>query len=229
MEQVASLLLRRKPDDSTSTFLRGAHLSICVPASIKLQLDGDAVDLRDYLSKVEREALQQVEDTHQVMVNYRFDAEPHALQMAIPRTYDNALFRHAYQEARVSQQRGQAQDRPLPQNGERPKTVQGKAVGNVEALMEHGSKVTVVGAVPNPTKRQTYIIAGSMQKQNTEGQAQDRPLPVAVRVDSRTIVLKSTGEYVPTATIEKLQEGEAIVVEGKRNKRGVIREKHVVI
>jgi YegS/Rv2252/BmrU family lipid kinase len=51
VQQITSLLLRRKPDNKTTEFFRGAHLSICVPASIALQLDGSTVRLKDLLCK----------------------------------------------------------------------------------------------------------------------------------------------------------------------------------
>jgi YegS/Rv2252/BmrU family lipid kinase len=58
MQQIASLLFRRKPDNQTAQFFRGERLSIRVPASIALHLDGSAVKLKDYLSKSNRNALQ---------------------------------------------------------------------------------------------------------------------------------------------------------------------------
>ena len=95
MQQITSLLLRRKPDNMTTENFHGSHLTMSVPASIDLQLDGSAVKLKDYLSKADREALAQV-DAEQVMVNYRFDAMPKALRIAIPNTYNDALFEKAH-------------------------------------------------------------------------------------------------------------------------------------
>src|SRR2546430_12309774 len=92
VQQIASLLFRRKPDNRTTEFFRGAQLSICIPASIALQLDGSTVRLKDYLSKSDRKELQRAEDMKQVMVTYQFDALPRALQAAIPRTYTGPLF-----------------------------------------------------------------------------------------------------------------------------------------
>jgi len=73
-------------------------------------------------------------------------------------------------------------------------------------------------------KEDTYIAAGSATKQSTGG-AQ----PVAVCIDKSTTVMRQTGEGVSPAVVPKLHEGETIVVEGKKSKRGVMRAKHVVI
>ena len=43
VQQIASFLLRHKPDNRKTKFFRGAQLSICVPASIALQLDGRTI------------------------------------------------------------------------------------------------------------------------------------------------------------------------------------------
>ena len=58
VQQIASFLFRRKPDNRTTEFFRGAQLSICIPASIALQLDGSTVRLKDYLCKSDRKELQ---------------------------------------------------------------------------------------------------------------------------------------------------------------------------
>jgi YegS/Rv2252/BmrU family lipid kinase len=51
IQQITSLLLRRKPDNTTAEYFHGAHLIITAPASVGLQLDGSAVKLKDYLCK----------------------------------------------------------------------------------------------------------------------------------------------------------------------------------
>src|SRR5258708_35865955 len=89
-----SLLSRPKPDNLTTKYLPGAFFSISVPATIDLQLDGSAVKLKDYLNKSDRQALEEERDAEQVMVNYRFDAMPRALHIAIPHTYNDKLFEH---------------------------------------------------------------------------------------------------------------------------------------
>ena len=221
MEQITSLLLRRKPDPTNSKYLRGAKISMRVPASIHMQLDGNAVDLKDYIGKSDFASLSKAEDIHQVLVDYHFTAEPHALRMAVPRTYDNTLFLHADHSVQAEQQ---GEPVTTQGNGNSVNISQEGADEHVRSLVEQGYTVTVVGVVPNPDKQQTYIIAGNMCKQST-----DETLPVAVLVDNDVIIVKRTGEQVPTASIEKLQEGTDIVVKGNRNKRGVIRATLVVV
>jgi YegS/Rv2252/BmrU family lipid kinase len=86
LEEIASLVFRRRPDNRTNEYFRGASITISVPASIDMQLDGSAVSLNDYLSKSDRKALQSAGNAAQVMVTYRFDAMPRAVQVAIPST-----------------------------------------------------------------------------------------------------------------------------------------------
>ncbi len=50
------------------------------------------LELDDYLSRPEKDVLAQANTSEQPLVEYRFDAEPAALHMAIPRTYHGALF-----------------------------------------------------------------------------------------------------------------------------------------
>jgi YegS/Rv2252/BmrU family lipid kinase len=232
MEQIVSLLWRRKPDNLTSEFFHRAHLVISTPASVALQLDGSAMKLKDYLSKSDRQALAEAEERDQVMVTYRFDAMPHALQLAIPRRYDDTLFQESgsadHQQAERTQveaeQRKDEKDLPTPQHKEEQSEVQPEALSCVETLLTHGCKVTVVGACPHPTKKKAYIVAGSATKQGT-GEAQ----PVAVYIDKHAKVMRQTGEGVSSAVVPALREGESIVVEGKKSKRGVIWAKQVVI
>lgn len=96
MQQITSLLLRKKPDNLTAEYFHGAHLYIRVPASVPMQLDGSAVKLKDYLDKADYTALQQVGNQEQVMITYRFDAMPHALEVFIPCTYNDALFERSH-------------------------------------------------------------------------------------------------------------------------------------
>jgi len=241
MQQIVSLLLRHKPDNLSAEYFHGAHLSISVPASIALQLDGSAVKLKDYLSKSDREALAHAGDAAQVMVRYRFDAMPHALQVAIPRTYDDTLFQESdsadHQQAEsartpaedqkdqnIQQQQDKQSQEQHQHNGKQSEQERQEALEHVKALLEHGRKVTVIGVSANPAKEDTYIVAGSATKQSTGG-AQ----PVAVCIDKSTTVMRQTGECVSPAVVPRLHEGETIVVEGKKSKRGVMRAKHVVI
>lgn len=241
IQQIVSLLLRRKPDNLTAEYFQGAHLSISVPASIALQLDGSAVKLKDYLGQSDREALVHAGDAEQVMVTYRFDTMPRALQIAIPRTYNDTLFQEsgsadhqraestqATAEQQEDQNTQQQKDEPSQEqhqhNGKPSEQERQEALEHVKALLEHGRKVTVIGVSANPAKEDTYIVAGSATKQSTGG-AQ----PVAVCIDKSTTVMRQTGEGVSRAVVPKLHESETIVVDGKKSKRGVMRAKHVVI
>jgi len=241
MQQIVSLLGRRKPDNLTAEYFHGAHLSISVPASIAMQLDGSAVQLKDYLSKPDRKAFAQASDREQVMVTYRFDAMPRALKVAIPCTYDDALFEASgslnHQQAEKTQtvaeqdmsKETQQQKREQFQEkhqyiDKQYKDEQQKGLERVKALLDHGCEVTVVGIGSNPAKKETYIVAGNMIKQST-GEAR----PVAVCIDKSTTVRRQTGDVLSPEVVSELQKGETIVVEGKKSKRGVIRAKQVVI
>ena len=105
MQQISSLLLRRKPDNLSAEYFHGAHLSITVPASVPMQLDGSAIRLKDYLAKEEYEALQRATTSEHIMITYRFDALPHALDVAIPRAYNDALFEQSNSRDVSQQQR----------------------------------------------------------------------------------------------------------------------------
>ncbi|HLZ58834.1 MAG TPA: YegS/Rv2252/BmrU family lipid kinase [Ktedonosporobacter sp.] len=232
MEQIVSLLWRRKPDTLTTAFFHGAHLLISVPASVALQLDGSAMKLKDYLSKSDRKALASAGEIEQVMVTYRFDAMPHALQVAIPHRYDDTLFQESdsadhqqVESAQTEAEHLKDQKGPPPQQHQDEQSeAQPEALSQVQALLTHGHKVTVAGVSPHPTKKEAYIVAGSATKQGA-GEAQ----PVAVYIDKRAKVMRKTGEGASSAVVPILQEGEIIVVEGKKSKRGVIWAKQIVI
>lgn len=241
LQQLASLLGRRKPDNLTAEYFHGAHLSISVPASIALQVDGSAVKLKDFLTKSDRKALARTGNAEQAMVTYRFDAMPRALQVAIPRAYDDTLFQESgsadHQQAEGAQMPAEEQkDQDVQQqgdessedrhqyNGKQSEQDQHQSPGRVQALLEQGRKMTVVGASPNPAKKETYIVAGRATKQST-GEAQ----PVAVCINKNTTVLGQSGENLSPRAVLKLLEGETLVVEGKKSKRGVIRAAQVVI
>lgn len=53
--------------------------------------------------------------------------------------------------------------------------------------------------------------------------------PVAVCIDRDTTIVKRTGEHVPPAAVQAVQEGQEIVVEGKKSKRGVIHATRALI
>jgi YegS/Rv2252/BmrU family lipid kinase len=242
MQQITSLLLRRKPDNLTAEYFHGAHLSISAPAYIDLQLDGSAVKLKDYLGKSDRKDLKKAGDAEHVMVNYRFDAMPRALQVAIPVTYNNTLFEHANgkstsqseQNVKEQQPASHSEDEPSAQQSEAENTSndhdkhdekeQQELKERVSKLMEQGRKVAVVGVAHEPDKKDMYIIAGGTVKKSTGATR-----PVAVRVNGNTSIHRSTGETASLSVVQELQEGSEIVVEGKKNKRGVIPAKHVVV
>ena len=92
--QVIGILLRGRPSHARSKASRSAHFRVTAPASVDLQLDGSAVKLRKYLTAKAADAFARAGDPAKVMVNYRFDAVPAALRIALPVDYDGTLFRH---------------------------------------------------------------------------------------------------------------------------------------
>ena len=95
MQQLSSLVLRRRPDNLTAEYFHNDCLYITVPASVPMQLDGSAVKLKDYLNKAEYAKLQQQgmsDKDNRVMVTYRFESMPRVLDVAIPCAYNNQLF-----------------------------------------------------------------------------------------------------------------------------------------
>ena len=134
VEEIVSLLVKRRPANADTKYFRGTHFSVRVPASVGLHLDGSDVELDDYLSKSEKNALAHANTTEQTMVEYRFDAEPAALQMAIPRTYHGALFEHWTTEA---------QPQAVVQQHNEPAAQAQPAIPElVNTLLQHGTKVT---------------------------------------------------------------------------------------
>ncbi len=255
MQQIASLLLRRKPDNTTAEYFHDAHLEITVPASVPLQLDGSVVKLKDYLNKDDYAKLQQAGDMEHAMVTYRFDAMPHALEIAIPQTYNYELFEHTKEHENVQQEDAAREQehvtagaRTHSHNGEESKTAQQEHAvavesrpkhdhnGNssdeakqelpeqVDKLLQDGRKVTVVGKAPLAGKKATYIIAGGTLKAST-GETR----PVAVVVNDKTTIYNHQGEKLSAQTVEELQEGTVIVVEGDKSKRGVISAKWLIM
>ena len=168
------------------------------------------------------------------MVNYRFDAMPRALQVAIPYTYDDTLFEAGPDKKQtqvIEQERAdeamlhqQMDEKTSDHNDRYFAEEQQQALEQANALLDHGRKVKVIGATPNPGKKHTYIIAGGIAKRST-----GENKPVAVSIDDNTTIIKRTGEHVPPAIARELPEGGEIVVEGKQSKRGVIRAKRVVV
>jgi YegS/Rv2252/BmrU family lipid kinase len=234
MQQITSLLLRRKPDNLTAEYFHGAHFSISVPASIDMQLDGSAVKLKDYLSKADYQSLQQDISPEQVMVTYRFDAMPKALRVAVPYTYNDELFEDGAdkdKEEVLTQQQTEDEkadhethEHHSRREERRTAQEQEQALEQVDALLNHGRHVKVIGSSPNAAKKGSYIIAGVTSKQST---GEDKP--VAVSIDDTTTISKRTNEHVSPMAVKDLQEGSIVVVEGKQSKRGVIRAKRAII
>ena len=178
-------------------------------------------------------------DESQVMVTYLFDAVPHALQMAIPRAYDNTLFEKAPKEGKgqaplsSSEEKEVLESSTLPANDQKnqqehqdtwTETVQQESRKQVNAHGASGRPVNVVGVALLSEKKQTYVVAGS-----THNQRMGEIKPAAVRIDAETTVISRDGERVSASTIQELQGGSVIVVEGKENKRGVIQATQVVL
>jgi hypothetical protein len=215
IEQVLAALLHREPVHGRSEYFRGKRFWITAPASVGLQLDGSRVKLKDYLAEPDRAALGETENPEAVLVTYRFDAMPRALRVAIPRSYDGALFEGG------AGKEGEPEDGV---GGDTPGSEGGQQAEPVDALQEEGRKITVVAAGPNPERKAAWIVAGATPDKDT-GESK----PVAVRIDRDTSLVTRDGESLAPAAAAKLSEGSVIVVEGKRSKRGVIRAKRVLV
>jgi YegS/Rv2252/BmrU family lipid kinase len=223
--QILSALLHRQPRQGRSEYFRGAHFRITVPASVDLQLDGSRVKLKNCQAAPDRTAFRRLEGPHEGMVTYRFDAVPRALSLAIPRAYDGPLFAAGSGRAAAPADEAPQPDRDAALadatesgDGRQPDRAP------VGARRDPGRRLTVIGAVPNPERPGTSIVAGVMSGKNT-GEFK----PVAVRIDRSTTLVGPTGADLPATAAAQLPEGVAIVAEGRRSKRGVIRAKHVVV
>ena len=141
MEQVLAALLHREPAHGRSEYFRGRRFWITAPASVGLQLDGSRVKLKDYLAGPDRAALGEAEHPEAVLVTYRFDAMPKAVHLAIPRSYDGALFEGGA---------GKEGEREDGVGGDTPGSEGGRQAEPVDALLEEGRRITVVAVGPNP-------------------------------------------------------------------------------
>jgi len=225
IEQIASFLFRRRPDNATAEHFDGASITISVPASIDLQLDGSAVRLKDYLNKSDRKALQSAGNAEQVMVTYRFDAMPRAVQVAIPSTYNGALFEKPVAEGKPHAPLQEQKDKgAAQQNHGLVEEVQHESPELIATLLAHGHQVTVRGVASLPGKQHMYIIAGTVPHQMTGDTT-----PIAVLVDGSVTILRRSGEQVSPLMIQELREGALIVAAGKKSKYGVIRTTHIMI
>jgi len=226
-EEALSFLVRRKLDEKMTRYFRGSQLSIRVPAATSMQVDGSIVKLEDYVCKSERDALRQVNNAGEVMVSYRFDAVPAAVRMAVPRTFNGTLFQTAAHTGQGRGPRAEQSEKQTP-SVQRNDMQQGEFQGGNQqgngSLQQQEYRVTVIGVAHHPAKPDASIIAGKYEKPDT-----DETEVVAVRVNDRTPVLRQEDERVPATEVQALQEGQEIVVVGKKSKRGVIRARGIRI
>jgi YegS/Rv2252/BmrU family lipid kinase len=224
IEQILSILLNRNPRNGRSERFRASHFWIRAPASIDLQLDGSRVKLDDGIPAPERAERRQEKNPEAVMVTYRFDAIPGALRMAIPCTYNGELFENGSAKGIARPAKQQSADQDAVRAGTRKLKDVRHQPQRLDALLEHGKKVTVVGVGPNPERKTTYIVAGESSEKKT-GPSK----PVAVRIDRNTTLVGPAGQSLPITFAAGLLENSVIVVEGKQSKRGVVRAKRVVV
>ena len=81
------------------------------------------------------------------------------------------------------------------------------------------------GKTPDPERKDTYIIAGSVQNQMT-----GEIVPVAVVVNGKTVAFNRDGQQVSSISraVQELREESVIVVDGPKSKRSVIRAERLV-
>ncbi|GER90012.1 hypothetical protein KDW_41740 [Dictyobacter vulcani] len=214
--QAVSLLTQHQPDRKITTYFHGTHFSLRIPASIDIQVDGSAVKPEDLLPKAEQSTLQQSNDPEQLLVDYHFDARPKALHVAVPRTYAGPLFEKTAQKEDTSPQ----EQLPLAkqQPAKAPQPTQPQSEEKNPAQQNPAYNIEVIGSIAPQGKQPTIIVAGKFKKQDT-----DEVQVLAVRVNKRTQVLNQAGEHVSPATLLALQEGQTILAEGEKTKRGVIK------
>lgn len=224
VEQVFSVVAQHKPDEETTQYFKGKHFFIQVPASIGMHVDGSIVKLEEFLHKSEQNTVHQASDLYQVMVNYRFDIEQRAVQLAIPRTYDGSLFTRSVHEEK-SQHARQLQTNEQSTDLQFKNALLEKQHQDIQKRPALSSepiyRVTVIGT-PVAVKDTVLIVAGSYKKEDT-----DETVTVAVRINSHTLVSNSEDGLVASATILELPEGAEIVVAGNKTKRNVIRAHRV--
>ncbi|GCE16513.1 diacylglycerol/lipid kinase family protein [Dictyobacter kobayashii] len=218
--QAISLLTQHKPDRNITTYFHGTHFSLRIPASIDIQVDGSTVKPEDLLPKAEQRALQQTDDPEQMLVDYHFDARPKALHVAVPRTYAGPLFEKSSQKANPSPQEQLPLAEQQPANASRQTHPQNE--GQTPTWQKSAYNIEVIGSIAPQGKQPTIIVAGKFKKQDT-----DEVQVLAVRVNKQTQVLNKSGEHIPLARLLALQEGQTILAEGKKTKRGVIKAMRV--
>ncbi len=218
VEQILSILTQHKPDEKTTYYFKGTHFIVRAPASVDMHVDGSISKLRDLLQPSERPLLEQTSDLTQLLVDYRFDIQPEAVQIAVPRTYDGPLFTKSLPEEHAA-----AKKQAHPSEKEEPvvsQSVQDTPSGQTSQSTDQQQaqyKIAVIGTVLHQEKQPVFIVAGNFKQKNTE-----ETQIVALRVTSQTLVLNKAGEHVPPATVLDLQEGQELLAEGNKTKRGVI-------
>src|SRR5579883_1636325 len=221
VQQVFSLLLRRQPDNVTAEYFRDAQFFLKVPAHVGLQFDGSAVDLTDFLRKGQKKVLKSAPGLKEITVCYSFEALPQALRVAVPCSYDEALF-----EEHGAMQGGKAAA-SAPSTRAEGQEQAGDGLQLLPELLarvrETGRRVSFVEA-RRDVQHGTYVIAGSYTQAAT-GAAR----PAAVCVDDSTTVLNQEGEKQSLSAVQRLGKNHEIIVSGKKSKRGVIRAKCIVI
>jgi diacylglycerol kinase family enzyme len=247
-QQIMSLLVRRKPADSTTEYFHGAHLTLTLPAAVSIQLDGSAVPLKRLLRKSDLRALQGLDDPEQALLTYRFDALPRALRVVIPRDYDGLLFEpesgrgpsHTAPEQTDEQRESQPQRESGSDNRENDtdqasqkhqtheiqvtQVIQETQSRQDVPLSGNGRVVSVISAVQVPGKQRCAIIAGMTPSKGTGALK-----VVAVKLTGKSAIQKADGQKGSVGLIKELQEGQQIVVEGRKSKRGVITARRVII
>lgn len=258
MQQLSSLVLRRRPDNLTAEYFHGSCLYLTVPAWVPMQLDGSAVKLKDYLNKAEYTTLQErgmSDKDSTVMITYRFESMPRVLDVAIPCTYNNELFEqnqhpsHAqHEEGRKLHVNAHARHTDDSQTDVQRHTeaeVSRAAASQERSEGKHHQKhkkqeaqQSSEGAIPGIDGRKVNVLGKTPNPEkadeyiiagSTVKQATGELRPVAVVVNVDTHVYTHDGVRASIAAIRDLQEGMSILVEGKKSKRGVIVAKRLVL
>jgi YegS/Rv2252/BmrU family lipid kinase len=221
LQQIFSLLLRHQPDNVTAEYFRDSRLFLKVPARVGVQFDGSAVDLTDFLGKAQKKLLKSAQSLEEITVCYSFEALPQALRVAVPCSYDEALFeeRDAMQGGKAGASAPSTRAEGQEQAGDGPQLLPEL----LARVRETGRRVSVVEA-RRDVRHGTYVIAGSYTQAAT-GAAR----PAAVCVNSSTTVLNQEGEKQSLSAVQHLGKNQEIIVSGKKSKRGVIRAKCIVI
>ena len=137
------------------------------------------------------------------------------------------MFQTAAHAGQGQGQRAEQSEKQTPsvqRNDAQPGEFQGGSQQGSGSLQQQGYRVTVIGVASHPAKADASIIAGSYKKRDT-----DETEVVAVRVNDRTLVMRQEDEQVPHTEMQGLQEGQEIVVDGEKSKRGVIRARSITI